>query len=477
MHRSLLLALLASSTLSAALAEPVAGTVVLDQQFRGLTALPAGWRVEGGHWRVEQDRLVGVAREYLSTIVLPVGQLGNVALEANVAFLTAADPARWLALVVRKQTAAPRAFATFTHRFDRRLPSGIELGVGQYRGTKLIWDILARGSADIAPVAGEPHRLRVEARGEIVRGYLDGRLVLHDELPAECLGEGEVGLVVSSVTAAFESVRVARLPALTDAERRQMAIEEATSGRALPLIVAHRGNSAHAPENTVAAFREAFDAGADMVETDLRATRDGELVLLHDNTVERTTGSPAGALSAMSFAHVRQLDAGKWKGAQYAGQRIPTFDEALEVAKGRGSLLLDIKAAGLGEKLAAAVKRRGMEHDVVLAPWSIAEAQALRKHLPATPTVLIGSAPKQADAAWFAPVLSAGLHGFNYAAGSLSPDFVRAAARRGLVVYAWTVNERSTMRRMARLGVTGVLTDDPALLRQVLTEHAVRRAR
>ena len=111
-------------------------------------------------------------------------------------------------------------------------------------------------------------------------------------------------------------------------------------GRALG--VAHRGASREAPENTVAAFRLALDAGAPAVEGDVQRTRDGRLVVIHDQTVERTTDG-RGAVGSFLFEDLRRLDAGRWFAPEFAGERVPSLDEVLDLMRDRAPVLLEIK--------------------------------------------------------------------------------------------------------------------------------------
>ena len=123
-----------------------------------------------------------------------------------------------------------------------------------------------------------------------------------------------------------------------------LALASALPAVARPVtVVAHRGLAAGLPENSLAAFRHAIAQGVEVIETDLRSTRDGEIVLLHDATVDRTTDG-RGAIAGMTLTAVRRLDAGSHAGARFAGERVPTLAEALALVRGsRARLLLDIK--------------------------------------------------------------------------------------------------------------------------------------
>ncbi len=124
------------------------------------------------------------------------------------------------------------------------------------------------------------------------------------------------------------------------------------------VVVGHRGTVTHAPENTIAAIEKAIEFGADLIEIDIRETLDGHLVLMHDASVDRTTNG-SGLISEMTLAEARQLDAGSWFDGKFAGERVPTLDEALAAMKGRALPDLDFKA-GTPEKLVAAVREHGL---------------------------------------------------------------------------------------------------------------------
>ena len=116
-------------------------------------------------------------------------------------------------------------------------------------------------------------------------------------------------------------------------------------------LIAHRGDSAAAPENTLRAIALAFDLGADMVEVDVHVSRDGVPVIIHDDTLEATTNGH-GRVADHTLAELKTLDAGSWKGPAHVGERIPTLREALELARSHGLLLIDPKQDGMGEAIA-----------------------------------------------------------------------------------------------------------------------------
>jgi glycerophosphoryl diester phosphodiesterase len=149
-----------------------------------------------------------------------------------------------------------------------------------------------------------------------------------------------------------------------------------------PLIIGHRGNPEAAPENTLASIVSAFAVGADFAEVDVRLSRDGVPVIFHDETLERTTNGH-GALADHTLAELKALDAGAWKGAAFAGERIPTLREALQAARGKGRLFLDVPVSGLGSILARTLQDAGVpQRDTIIATWGCRPAARHRHSSP-----------------------------------------------------------------------------------------------
>ena len=239
-------------------------------------------------------------------------------------------------------------------------------------------------------------------------------------------------------------------------------------------VIAHRGNSVSAPEDTLAAIREAFDLGVPIVEVDVYLSRDGVPVVFHDETVERTTNG-TGVVWEKTLAELKALDAGAWKGPRYAGERIPTLAEALEAARGRGRLLLDLKMEGMGRAIAEVLRRLGMPPESVLAgTWSPSQANDVAAHLKGAAILAAGDAPTTWDGGYFARERARGIAVLEIGA-NWSREFVAAANAHGLAVYAYTINDEPTMRELIEMGVDGIETDDPALLLGLLERLGGRR--
>ncbi len=226
---------------------------------------------------------------------------------------------------------------------------------------------------------------------------------------------------------------------------------------------AHRGASALAPENTLAAFQEAADLGCDWIETDVRLTSDLVPILIHDDTVDRTTDG-RGAVGEMEIHSIRSLDAGSWFARRFRGERIPTLDEALEWGRGRCGLNLEIKEELRREEAIRRIVRSVVAQAAVeRVIFSSFRAQDLLRVRTALPRARLG---------WLVSRNSRGLKPLHREARlfALHPKdplvtsrLVRRCDRMDLAVHVWVVNRQERLAELEALGVRGVMTDDPRL--------------
>lgn len=232
-----------------------------------------------------------------------------------------------------------------------------------------------------------------------------------------------------------------------------------------PLVVAHRGASGLTPENTLAAFRLALELGAPGVECDVHLSADGCPVIIHDDRLERTT-SGHGAVAALTLDELRHLDAGLWFGRQFAGERIPTLEEALEVCAGRAWLFVELKPGGGSPLVAAvlAVLAASPARDVALIsfdPQLVKDVAQRRPDLPVGLLITAGHVaqfgPEQAVHA--ASALGAGILAPHFSAAG--ETLIHHAHAAGLSVSVWTVDDPATMTRLAALGVDAITTNRP----------------
>lgn len=250
-----------------------------------------------------------------------------------------------------------------------------------------------------------------------------------------------------------------------------------------PLLIAHRGGAALAPENTLLAFRRALEWwNADMLELDVQPTRDGDAVVIHDASVDRTTDG-RGRVADLRLAELRELDAGYRfstdGGRSYPfrghGERISTFQEVLEAFPAT-RVNVEIKDGRAQERVWQVIEEMGASSRVLVA----SEKQANRSRFGAYPGPTSASAAeltrflllhKVHGTAFFQPRTDAFQLPERYRGRQvLTPQFIQEAQEKNLPVHVWTVNDEADMRRLLEWGVDGIMTDHPDILARVLHE-------
>lgn len=227
------------------------------------------------------------------------------------------------------------------------------------------------------------------------------------------------------------------------------------------LVIAHRGASGYAPENTFAAFRRALAMGAGFIETDLQLSRDARFVAIHDATVNRTTNGQ-GAVHDLTLAELRRLDAGSWFGSEFAGERVPTIEEILEFAKKHDVVFyLELKPSGSwgGEHaLISALRESGEAARTVIISFDPVILSGVRKIEPTLMTGLLfdGSIAKPLDKA-----IQIGARQIVVRGDLVTPRLLKEARERDLQLVCWTVNHPAHMRLLAEAGVDGIISDYP----------------
>lgn len=233
-------------------------------------------------------------------------------------------------------------------------------------------------------------------------------------------------------------------------------------------ISAHRGYSAKAPENTLPAFQAAIDSFADFVELDVQLTKDGEMIVLHDSNLVRTTGVNKFIWN-MSFEKVRSLDAGGWFANDFKGTQIPTLEEAVRLCKGKIRLNIEIKSnshfTDLEEKVVALIERYEIQKQCVVQSTdcrTLAKVKQLDSSIQ-TGLILMGAYGEFEE--------SANVDFFSIRSAFVNKKMVESAHKNGKAVYAWTVNKKNEIRRMKVLKVDNIISDRPILAREVLYQE------
>jgi len=242
----------------------------------------------------------------------------------------------------------------------------------------------------------------------------------------------------------------------------------------LPVRIAHRGASGEglAPENTLAAFELALQIGVDGLEIDIHATRDGQIVVLHDADLKRTTDR-AGKVRELTYDEICQADAGGWFGEQYRGEKVPTLQEVLELARNRALVLIEVKAEFIAERTLQIVADMKAEEQVVLQSFNAETVRRIKRLEPGLPVAQLiggaqtGSARRQARKI-VRGLLRDGANALAIGHGALTPTFLDEMRRRAVSVWTWTVDEEERMRDLALMGVQGIITNYPDRLNRVL---------
>ncbi len=227
------------------------------------------------------------------------------------------------------------------------------------------------------------------------------------------------------------------------------------------IAVAHRGASAYAPENTVAAFDEAVRLHAKAVEFDIQLSADGAIVVIHDETLQRTTNG-RGRVKDYQLFDLLRLDAGSWLHPRFAGTRIPTLDEALLAIGPHALPVLELKAPIPGALLLQHLQRYDLLDDCLVISFRPQWLLEVRKHTPKIPLGLLSDRFTH-DLPARAKALDADV--LLLSTEALSPESAHAANAEGLELWCYTANDIGLVAACASLGTTGIITDKPDLIR------------
>jgi glycerophosphoryl diester phosphodiesterase len=248
----------------------------------------------------------------------------------------------------------------------------------------------------------------------------------------------------------------------------------------LPLIVAHRGASDEAPENTLAAFRLAWERGADAIEGDFRLTRDGHIVAMHDETTERTAGGIDWRVADSPLSQLQTLDVGAWKGEQFRGQRVPTLPQVLAIVPPGKKIFIEVKCGPeLVLPLRDALRAAALTHDqLVVISFHESVIEETRRQLPDVKAMWLTGYKQDEDTGKWIPssrdvlqtLTRIGAAGLDTQGNRHVVDaaFVAELRARQLEFHVWTIDEPAEAEYFRRLGADSITTNRPATLRAEL---------
>ena len=237
------------------------------------------------------------------------------------------------------------------------------------------------------------------------------------------------------------------------------------SGKSV-IVTAHRGASGLAPENTLAAFKKAIEFQADFSELDVHLSKDGKVILMHDETVDRTTNG-SGVVWELDAKELKALDAGSWFSADFTGEPVPDLQEVIHLVKGKMKLNIEIKISGnepnIAEKVVEIIRNNEFENDCFITSFDKEAVLRVKEIAPDLKTGLIFGTYSD-------DVFNGNWEILSVNHNLVNKEFMEKAAEKNLVVHTWTVNEKDRMQQMIDLGVDGIITNFPNKLKELLAE-------
>jgi glycerophosphoryl diester phosphodiesterase len=251
-----------------------------------------------------------------------------------------------------------------------------------------------------------------------------------------------------------------------------------------PLVIAHRGASAYAPENTLAAFKLAFDMGADGIELDVELTKDGVPVVFHrgdlDHFDQNHNTHGRGSLLNLTLAEVKQLDAGAWFNARFRGEKIPTLEEVLSSVGSRGLIMIEIKwtavalrNAKLERATAKVIAQASNTRNLIVSsfhPMALYRMRQLAPRMPRALTYQTEIIPVLLNGFWFRTLVHP--RALHYECRMLDEKRATWARSKKYELVAWHTEEPEEMHRLIALGVDGIMSNAPDILRRVVDESS-----
>jgi glycerophosphoryl diester phosphodiesterase len=233
-------------------------------------------------------------------------------------------------------------------------------------------------------------------------------------------------------------------------------------------VVAHRGAAGKAPENTLASMRMAIEGGADWLEIDVQESADGKVMVIHDSDFMNLANVNMKVWDG-SFAEIREIDVGSWFDSEFSDERVPTLAEVLELARGKAHVVIELKYYGhdqqLEQRVIDIVEQLSMTDEIAIMSLKYEGVQKIRALRPDWTIGLL-------SATAIGNLASLDVDFLAVATGLATPGFVRRSQEQGKQVFVWTVNDAVSLSRMMSLGVDGIITDEPALAREVIEERA-----
>lgn len=243
-----------------------------------------------------------------------------------------------------------------------------------------------------------------------------------------------------------------------------------------PVIIGHRGASLYAPENTLAAFKLAIKQQVDAIEFDVKLSADQQVVVIHDQTVDRTTTNGHGQVSRLSLMELKRLDAGGWFSSKFAGEQIPTLEEVLDLVGEKIPMNIELTnytspGDALVDKVVELINKKGMEDQIYFSSFLSRNLIKARKLIPECGIGYLTYAGAGGIAQKLFQKTPRGINSINPARQTVSQRMVNKEHQKGRRILVYTVNEVDEMRKLFNLRVDGIFTDDPVTGRMIAAEY------
>lgn len=241
------------------------------------------------------------------------------------------------------------------------------------------------------------------------------------------------------------------------------------------VVIAHRGASAYAPENTHSAFKLAIEMQAEMIELDLLLSKDGIPVIIHDENLERTTGMD-GKVGDLTLSELQNLETGAWFSNEFSGEPFPTLEEVLNYTKGKIAVNIEIKhesvtdeiKGGIVEKTLELVKNVGVEKEVIFSSFDYRVMEHLNELAPDMPKALLYESDQSGDLSPLQLVRKYKVDAFNCSHKELTEEWISELKANNIPFFIYTVNDEVLMKEIINAGAKGIFSDKPDVLKQVV---------
>ena len=367
---------------------PMHGDVVYQENFDKTTTLDGFTLFESKQWKIENGKLIHPITGGTPQLLLPKVTFGqDMAIQADITMLQAANETRWAAIFLRHLEDKP-VFTQMPVRYNRltEIADGILDAKGNFN-----WRVYSPTYKPDGKSATATRTHRLEIRGNIARTFIDGKCACVAFLDSSSVHPGRAGFSLSAVQIEIDNIIVEKLPPLSMEEK--IAISKLNVS--MPFVIAHRGFSEKYPENTLEAVKGALEAGADGVEIDARISKDGVIYCLHDDTLNRTTNG-TGPARQKTIAELRELDAGSKFNPKFAGAKIALFEDVVKVVKEKdATVLVDLKEATAVDGICDILIKHKATRNALLDTGSPAIAKKYRSRIPDANVICITGVPGQ----------------------------------------------------------------------------------